>query len=236
MRTLPCALMLALVMATSAAALSRPFVFVVDSLNGIAKIDTSNFSVSCRTGDLTGSNVIWGISGPSNGSRIYAGVSNGTILVIDGNTCGLIQTVTLGTLCANPDAVAVFPNGNRLLVVCGGGSLLYLDATTFGVIDSIASWGCGVPSGYDLEFTPGPVADLTVACQGTGGGLRSAQANGTTLSNGPTIPTACGAFVRDVALQNSANGCNFGTYVCEQDSTNVAEFLNRGCVGQTRCT
>ncbi|HJQ83990.1 MAG TPA: fibronectin type III domain-containing protein, partial [Candidatus Binatia bacterium] len=216
----------------------HPYVFVVDGLHGIAKLDTANFTVACRNTTITpGSQVIWGISGPSDGSRVYAAISDGTIAEIDGNNCGVLSYHSMGVSCPFPTAVAAFPDGSRLLVVCESGPVLYLN-NAFGLIAS-TPLACSIPTGYDLQKDPTGtnVARLYVACQGSSNGLLVVNVNGNTLSVGTPVSNGCGGTMRDVALQNfNTSSCDYGAFVCEQASNNTTEFRDAGCTGQKVCT
>lgn len=236
MRRSICAIAFALLSTSSVLAAPRPFVFVVDSLHGIAKIDTANFTVACRNTNVAGSDVIWGLSGTSNGSLIFAAITNGTLAVIDGNNCNVISTPSMGAGCPGPEAVAAFPDGSRMIVVCGGGPALYLNSS-FVPLDTAPNFNCSVVSGYHAEKEPFvTVMNMHVACQGTGTALKTLQANGNTLFVGPNVPITCTGNVRDVALQNANFGCDYGAYVCEgQNVTDAVEFLDAGCAGQKAC-
>src|SRR5437867_848201 len=91
------------VMVASSTWAARPFIFVLDDRDSpsikIAKIDSSDFSVSCKSPPLaTGVGSVWGIGGSADASRIYVTVpglagGNGSLAVLNGNDCSLASNL-----------------------------------------------------------------------------------------------------------------------------------------------
>jgi YVTN family beta-propeller protein len=131
------ALMLALALATTSAAVAAPFAYVSNfGSNTVSVVDGKNNSVVVT---MTVGKSPFGLAVNAAGTRAYvANYTDGSVSVIDTTSNTVLTSVLVG---ASPSGVAVSGDDTKVYVANGGGTVAVIDTTSNALVNTIVTGG-----------------------------------------------------------------------------------------------